>query len=43
MCGRFTLQTPEAQIRKAFNLPVKDMLGKDEILEFLNSALSSPD
>ena len=27
MCGRFTLQTPEAQIRKAFNLPMGDQLG----------------
>jgi len=27
MCGRFTLQSPEALIRKAFNLPAGDMLG----------------
>jgi putative SOS response-associated peptidase YedK len=27
MCGRFSLQTPEAQIREAFNLPVTEKLG----------------
>ena len=27
MCGRFSLQTPEAQIRKAFNLQVTEQLG----------------
>jgi len=27
MCGRFTLQTPEEQIRKAFNLQGSDQLG----------------
>ena len=27
MCGRFTLQTPEDQIRKAFNLQAGDLLG----------------
>ena len=26
MCGRFTLQTPEAQIRKAFNLQITEQL-----------------
>ena len=27
MCGRFTLQTPESQIRKAFHLPIGEQLG----------------
>ena len=27
MCGRFSLQTPETQIRKAFNLQMGDQLG----------------
>ena len=27
MCGRFTLQTPETQIRKAFNLQNAEQLG----------------
>ena len=27
MCGRFTLQTPEAQIRKAFHLQNTEPLG----------------